>query len=138
MLFFALPDIREGGLGTALSFPVAAIMCSAAVSLAFQRNAVSRALATPPIRFLGQISFGLYVFHFVGIFAARRIVGDASLLLSAVAFPITVALAGASYYVLERPFLQMKDRLAAVTGRKANTPRPSPRRFSPTTIWPSA
>jgi peptidoglycan/LPS O-acetylase OafA/YrhL len=76
---------------------------------------------------VGQVSFGLYVFHETGFFLAdalRRGVGVApglSVLVSEKIFALvlTVALAFCSYYGWERPFLKLKRRWTLVRSREA-------------------
>jgi peptidoglycan/LPS O-acetylase OafA/YrhL len=79
--------------------------------------------------FAGTISFGLYVFHLLGIFLARRIFDRLGLTLSPetnaahylvlalTAFAFTFGLSTISYLWFESPFLRLKDHLAAVHGR---------------------
>jgi peptidoglycan/LPS O-acetylase OafA/YrhL len=72
--------------------------------------------ALAPFAYLGRISFGLYVFHILGLVLSDRIVShqDSSLgrylFREAVAFAIAVVLASISYFCLEKPFLSLKQR----------------------------
>jgi len=86
--------------------------------------------AAPWPRFLvrlGQLSFGLYVFHEAGFFladtAARHVHIPATAAWFAcskgVALALTVALAFTSYYAWERPFLRAKRRWTIVQTREA-------------------
>ncbi len=76
---------------------------------------------------LGQLSFGLYVFHETGFFLANALVRRASLPLTlsvlagekVFALGLTVAMAFASYHVLELPFLRFKQRWTTVRSREA-------------------
>ena len=84
---------------------------------------------------LGQVSFGLYVFHETGFFFAdaveRRLLpnalhhlGDEHWVLAlaankAVALAFTIVLAFASYQFWERPFLRLKDRFTFIHARRA-------------------
>ncbi len=90
---------------------------------------------------LGQVSFGLYVFHETGFFLAnalmRRLVAHPSALASAwlavsqahwqlalaanklVSLGITVVLALLSYHLWERPFLRLKERFTFARSRPA-------------------
>jgi peptidoglycan/LPS O-acetylase OafA/YrhL len=78
--------------------------------------------------YLGKISYGLYVFHEIGLSisgALRRVVGLTShtpalfLLNGAVALSVTIILAALSYRYLEHPFLQLKRRFTFVESRSA-------------------
>ena len=66
---------------------------------------------------LGRVSYGLYAFHVLAI----RLVwaGGFGWLQVPAAFVLTVALALVSYQWLERPFLQLKERFAAVPSGRA-------------------
>jgi peptidoglycan/LPS O-acetylase OafA/YrhL len=76
-----------------------------------------------PLIYLGQISYGLYVFHILGLMISDYTVQhqDSSLgryfFRNAVAFTITVALAAISYRWLETPFLTLKQRFSRVLSR---------------------
>ncbi len=76
---------------------------------------------------LGQLSYGLYVFHETGFFLAdalRRGLGAAAVLHVMVlekllALALTIAFASASYYAWELPFLRLKRRWTLVRSREA-------------------
>lgn len=71
---------------------------------------------------LGRISYGLYVYHVFIIHLTRRItaragISDSRLLLMvdfAISLVLVVGVSYASYYLLERPFLRLKDRFAVI------------------------
>ena len=85
---------------------------------------------------LGQVSFGLYVFHETGFFfadtlqkhlvpsilSAAPMPGNWALWLAAnkaVSLVFTIVLALVSYHFWERPFLRFKDRFTVVQSRRA-------------------
>ncbi len=76
-----------------------------------------------PLGYLGRISYGLYVFHILGLLISDRLVPhqDSSLgryfFREAVAFAIAVAFASISYFCLEKPFLGLKQRFRRVPSR---------------------
>lgn len=91
---------------------------------------ISRLLARQPLVFLGRISYGLYVWHWL----ATRVVGETpAAWLSAEfhstnpyvawfatvlpALALTVSLSVFSYFALERPFLRLKGRFTIVPNR---------------------
>ncbi len=93
---------------------------------AFYGLAAARCPA-PAVR-LGQLSFGLYVFHETGFFFAnaftRQIHLHASLAVligeKLLALGCAVLLAWVSYHAWERPFLRLKQRWTAVPTREAS------------------
>ncbi len=71
----------------------------------------SRVLDLPPMRYLGRISYGLYLYHELGFTISERICAPGSLLSVAVAFAATTGLAALSFHLFEQPILGLKDRL---------------------------
>jgi peptidoglycan/LPS O-acetylase OafA/YrhL len=69
---------------------------------------LARALAFKPAAYLGKISYGLYVYHFIMIDRARAIAGDAPFPLGVVAFAGTVAISILSWHFFESPILALK------------------------------
>ncbi len=72
-------------------------------------GAAARVLSLTPLVWVGKISYGLYLFHFPlmkYMIEQHWTVRDKTLVGISVAF----ALATASYYLVERPFLRLKDR----------------------------
>jgi peptidoglycan/LPS O-acetylase OafA/YrhL len=95
------------------------------------RSWTARLLGLQPFVFLGRISYGLYVWHWVGnefgpglarlwfpalVSSQNPIVAWASLV--GTALSLTVALSVSSYFVLERPFLRIKTRFTVVPNRQ--------------------
>jgi peptidoglycan/LPS O-acetylase OafA/YrhL len=74
------------------------------------------------LRYLGKISYGLYLFHIPCFTLVRKLaphlLGHASPLFSAVvALPLTIGVASVSYRYFESPFLRMKERFTVVQSR---------------------
>lgn len=74
------------------------------------------------LRYLGRISYGLYVFHLMfvlgfGVGSAHEPMARLARMLAALL--ATIALAALSYQLLEKPFLRLKERFAHVRSRPA-------------------
>jgi len=66
----------------------------------------------PAVRYLGTISYPIYLYHQWGASVGRRLAGDAHAVEFAAGVMATIVLATGSYYVIERPFLKLKARYA--------------------------
>ena len=84
-----------GGGGLLIMVPLATIASALAVAGSPQ------ALGWRPLAFVGTISYGLYLWHFLFIWS-----GLPAIVVVAASFAAAIA----SYYVVERPFLRLKDR----------------------------
>ncbi len=84
-------------------------------------------LAFGPFVFLGKISYGLYLFHLLGLALGRQFVRHwlprSHLPLSeaaatfVVSLGLTIAVASVSYLVVEKPFLKLKKRYEIIPSR---------------------
>ena len=120
--------------GPATNWPVlsagyAAVSVGAAVCIyAF----VVRPWSPPRVLvYFGKVSYGLYVFHPWAVGIAKIVtagvlpgaaVGSMGYSISIIGFSFVTALmmASGSYYILESPFLRLKDRFAVVRSRPVN------------------
>jgi peptidoglycan/LPS O-acetylase OafA/YrhL len=75
------------------------------------------------LRYVGTISYGMYLLHMLALNASRRLVPGAGVLLHfAVAAALTILAAAISHRYFERPILALKDRLG---GRLTTPPLPA-------------
>ncbi len=111
-----------------LGYPTAALGAAALLLATLRPEASSSARSwrmwvVNSLAYLGRISYGLYVFHILGLMVSDYTVHDQQASLSryvlrnAVAFAVTVVLAAISYRCLETPFLTMKQRFSRVLSR---------------------
>ena len=77
------------------------------------RSPLARALSLGPIVFVGRISYSLYLWHFP-VFVILDVNKPGVVPAAVPALVITVALALASYYLIELPFLRRKPQPRAI------------------------
>lgn len=83
-------------------------------------------LSFGPFVFLGKVSYGLYVYHVLGIYLGRNLVLHFlqtehfhNLIIFMASLVITVAIASVSYLVIERPALRLKKHFEIIASRPA-------------------
>ena len=115
---------------TVLSYWLSAVGSAMLLLSVLSKNNLSRLLCLRPLRYLGKISYGLYIFHKLGISSAYMILAmilpfhlvernglKPWMLLVALSFGITVLFASISYRLLEYPFLKLKGRFTSIQSR---------------------
>jgi peptidoglycan/LPS O-acetylase OafA/YrhL len=122
--------------GPLLSFAVAAAFAIVVVASAFAPRAVQWPLANPVSRWLGEISFGVFLYHFILIYLGLhllRIPPDGSLVsvldLAAFVVPGSLAIAWVSSITVEWPLRARIRRFGEPfegdDGRRPHSPRPA-------------
>jgi peptidoglycan/LPS O-acetylase OafA/YrhL len=106
---------KEGPRGTAAVYVASLILCSASLALVTSRQASLwvKALELRPMRYLGQVSYGFYVYHY--FFPAFSSYADsfhgiphAGVMLTVAQLLATIWMAGMSWRCFERPLLALK------------------------------
>ena len=79
------------------------------------------------LAYFGKISYGLYVYHLLALYAAEKLllllgVSSSRLLVYplstfAIGLAFTLAASSLSYYLLEKPFLRLKERFSSIQSR---------------------
>jgi peptidoglycan/LPS O-acetylase OafA/YrhL len=115
------PEVAVAG------YTLLAILFAGALALALESGA-GRWLAAPWLVFFGRYSYGLYVLHHPLLFLKPEWLSYGSLagwlLFVAGATGVTVALALLSWYLWEKPFLDLKDRFPYASGARADRSTP--------------
>jgi peptidoglycan/LPS O-acetylase OafA/YrhL len=98
-----------------LGFSLIDLIAAAVLLLTLQPgNLFFRAFSFRPLRWLGQMSYGFYVFHYLPIVfydhLFDRVTRHAWILEAVFAFVVTVCLSYVSFRFFEAPFLRLKDR----------------------------
>jgi peptidoglycan/LPS O-acetylase OafA/YrhL len=109
-------SIYDGGLllrryrdvvGFALEPVLIAVLLVQVVSLS--ANRIWSWIEWPALRFLGRISYSLYLYQQLILFSVRkRLSGEPLLVQLFAAVLVTTLVASASYFIIERPFLKLK------------------------------
>jgi len=107
--------------GVLVAFPVVAVSCAAIVFAS-----IGVRVRVRPLEYLGKISYGLYVYHYMCILITDKIVyakGAGHLvpwqtcLREVIALGLTIVISAASYAILEKPFLRLKRRFTHIDSR---------------------
>jgi peptidoglycan/LPS O-acetylase OafA/YrhL len=94
------PFVYRGGIWLTEVGALALLGCA----LAGSRNVVGRLLAARPLRWLGTLSYGAYLWHWpIALVLTTDRVGVGGLALDAVRLLSTLAIAAASYQLVEKP-----------------------------------
>ena len=128
LILAAMPSLPAGRWAM-LIYPTVALLGGACLCLSLKIAVVSKLLSRPTLVYLGTISFGLYVFHVLGIAIAMKIgsrlmvtfepsasASDYAILLVS-SLLITVLAAAISYHSFEIFFLRLKTRITIVHSR---------------------
>lgn len=132
LIGFAAQYIATGDIGnvSALGFPIFLgnayqfiwgysllnYFFAVTIQMVAREGAFLRFLDWKPMQYLGKISYGLYVYHAPLIWFAGRIrdLGlpepTARALAALISFVATLLIASASYHLMEKPILNLKDR----------------------------
>ncbi len=95
-----------------------------------------RLLASRPLTYIGQVSYGIYVYHiivsillapvFTAVFGPIENGGLAQVVRFLIQFGITLGFAAFSWHWFEQPILKLRDRAARWLGTKAVPEKPAP------------
>jgi peptidoglycan/LPS O-acetylase OafA/YrhL len=105
-----------------LAYPLGALGCCGVVLAALgMGDRPDSWIVNPVLKYLGRISYGLYVFHASMILLALKLLRGLEphpvayrAMVAALALTLTIGVAAASYQWLEKPFLKLKTRFQRV------------------------
>jgi len=95
-----------------VSAPLAASLLTAALLVCLQRSGpLATALSLEPIRYVGKISYGLFLYHMPIFYLGEKFKPSTPFhIYAAGLFVLIFATAALSYEFVEKPFLRLKDR----------------------------
>src|ERR1700722_1420941 len=105
-----------------LAYPLAALGCCGVVLAALGLgNRPDSWIVNPVLKYLGRVSYGLYVFHATMIVLTLKLLRGLephpalhSAIVAVIALTLTIGVAAASYQWFEKPFLKLKTRFQRV------------------------
>ena len=82
---------------------------------------INRILGSTPMRYLGKISYGLYVFHVVALAFVVAVLNRMAIYdpvaIAVAGLIVTIAISALSYALYEKPFLKLKRRFTRIASR---------------------
>lgn len=98
-------------------YPLVALLCASILLLVQRVPLLTATFSTPPLAYLGKISYGLYVYHLLGLSVAGKLFAGSAVLETVCGLSLTVIAAILSYHLYEAPFLRLKKRFTIVQSR---------------------
>jgi peptidoglycan/LPS O-acetylase OafA/YrhL len=108
-------ELTSSRLRYTIGFTAEALVIAFAISqlLLVSARLPWRGLDAGPVRYLGRVSYGMYLYHLWGLGAGAALAGAHTRLALPAGFLATVGFASISHYAIERPFLALRARLSA-------------------------
>jgi peptidoglycan/LPS O-acetylase OafA/YrhL len=103
-----VPDAKTMWTTYLLGGPLVALCTAALILFALRSQQVPTAWT--PLRALGLVSYGTYLWNYTIVMWSREWLGD-DWLTGLLSIPATLTMAAVSWYAIERPALRWKDRL---------------------------
>ena len=124
---FGYPFFMKSGYQFVWGYSLLDYLFALIISAVVRGGAFWRFLSWKPLAFLGKISYGLYVYHLAVTWFVPRLLGGiltgqsfmTAALLTAIELCVTMLISVLSYFLLEKPILDLKDRFFAVGKRGA-------------------
>jgi peptidoglycan/LPS O-acetylase OafA/YrhL len=112
--------------------------------VAREEGIACRVLSAPPLRFIGRISYGMYLYHYAVFTGLKRLLhipftasGNAA---TQKMFPlelaVTIAVATMSFMWVEKPFMEWGARVASSLGKTRSEQRDATYQVAPATRRP--
>jgi peptidoglycan/LPS O-acetylase OafA/YrhL len=119
-----VPNSDSLEVGRMLAIVVTMTLAVGSVTIR-KKSSLSPLFTNAPIRYIGMVSYGLYLYHSFGLNIADRYIGPLKsypVLYFAAIVAIDMLLASLSYYIFERRFLDLKEKLTRRRSQKPDEP----------------
>ena len=95
-----------------IEFVVVPVLCALLIAqlVAFPAHPITRPFNWEWVRFLGRISYSVYLYQQLVVYPAMKVFEGSRLLGVAAAIAASILLAICSYYLIEQPFLRLRQR----------------------------
>lgn len=80
------------------------------------QNIIKRTLESKWLIFIGKISYSLYLFHWIALKISNRFTEEYSLTWQCLFWTLALVLSLGSYYLVEKPFVQLRRRFGSTAG----------------------
>jgi peptidoglycan/LPS O-acetylase OafA/YrhL len=113
---FGYPPLMPNGFQFIWGYSLLNFFFAVTIQAVAREGLFNRFLDWAPVRYLGRISYGLYVYHQPITWFAFEVrelgldAGTTQLVAAIIAFFGTLLVASASYHFMEKPILNLKDR----------------------------
>jgi len=73
---------------------------------------LAKLLSSRPMLAMGKLSYSIYLWHSVAFFTITQVLGDVGIVSDLAKVALTIVISSASYFLIEKPFLTIKKRMA--------------------------
>jgi peptidoglycan/LPS O-acetylase OafA/YrhL len=107
--FIPIRDYRDS-----VEFVVMPVLCAVLIAqlIAFPTHPVTRPFNWGWMRYLGKISYSIYLYQQLVVYPAMKLAGGSRALGVVSAIVVTIIFAMGSWYIVEQPFLKLRKRFA--------------------------
>ena len=97
---------------------IAVVVLMAAIMFSDRYRYLQIVLNLPLIKWIGVLSYSLYVWHYLVVFMLwQSMPGGSNFQMTSIGFSLSFVLAAISYYAIEKPFIRMRHRFGSRTIR---------------------
>lgn len=93
------------------------MLCGCVLLIAQAVPIIKAALSLRPLAYLGKISYGIYVYHLLGLGVAGKVFPASMVTTSVAGLVLTILASMASYHLYEARFLRLKRKFTVVESR---------------------